>query len=46
LEPEEMIKYIEKEVLRIKALYGFHFMDDLIDKIIKYSLENDKISVK
>jgi len=36
LEPEEMLKQVEKEILRLKALYGFHFMDNLIDDIKAY----------
>lgn len=34
-----MLKYVEEEILRLKALYGFHFMDVLIDEIVDYNKE-------
>jgi len=37
LDPKEMLKHIEEEILRFKTLYGFHFMDELIDEIIKFN---------
>ena len=44
--PEEMLKHVEEEILRFKALYGFHFMDVLVDEITKYNLENCKKSIE
>ncbi len=41
-----MLKHVEEEVLRLQALYGFHFMDVLIDEIKKYNLENNKTSIE
>lgn len=41
-----MLKHVEEEILRLKALYGFHFMDMLVDEIKEYNLENDKIGIE
>lgn len=41
-----MLKRVEEEILRFKALYGFHFMDVLIDEIKKYNLENNKTGIE
>ncbi len=37
MEDKEMLKYIEQELLKYKSLNGFHFMDALIDEIVKYN---------
>jgi len=34
-----MLQHIEEEILRLKALYGFHFMDNLVDEIVNYNKE-------
>lgn len=38
---KSMLLYIEQELLRLQALHGFHFMDDLIDKIVEYNKEQE-----
>lgn len=32
-----MLDHIENELLKYKALYGFHFMDNFLDEIKKYN---------
>jgi len=41
---EDMLKHIEKELLKLHQLYGFHFMDYLIDEIKEYNKKH--ISLK